>query len=367
MKKIKILHISETFASGVYTYIKNICKFLEDDNRFEIYTLYSTVRKENEREEVFRNEFSKNVIFIPICLSREISVKSDLKGVWDIRKVIKQINPNIVHLHSSKAGILGRLACVGLTKMNVFYTPHGYSFIREDISPVKKRIFYNIEKYITKFFKGTILACGDSEYDIGKKFTNDILLVRNGIKLEGFGVHKKVTSSTQVGKVVGTSGRIHLQKNPALFNEIASLLPSLKFIWIGDGELKDLLTSENIVVTGWKTNEEVMELINDLDVFISTSLWEGLPFNIIEAMALGKPIVSNDIDGNRITIENGINGFLCDTIEEFVQAINKCIEGQEKYGFLSEKRASELFDLDKNLEKLKGIYLNKTLHSTVKL
>ncbi|EPH10991.1 hypothetical protein HMPREF9713_02117 [Myroides odoratimimus CCUG 12700] len=354
MKKIKILHISETFASGVYTYIKNVCNFLESDNRFEVYIVYSTVRKENESEEVIKREFPNDVRFIPISLSREISIKSDFKGLISIRKIIKEINPNIVHLHSSKAGILGRMACIGLNQTQVLYTPHGYSFIREDLSKTKKSIFYNIEKYITKIFKGTIVACGDSEYEIGRQFTDDVLLVRNGIKLRSLNV---IVKQVNERSKIGTCGRIHLQKDPYLFNEIAKSLPECDFIWIGDGELKELLTSSNIIITGWKTNEEVMTLVNELDVFISTSLWEGLPFNIIEAMALGKPIVSNDIDGNRITIENGENGYLCSSNEEFVQAIHKSLENKEKYGVASEQRVNRLFDLDKNLEELKKIYL----------
>ncbi|WP_010250448.1 glycosyltransferase [Myroides injenensis] len=355
MEKIKLLHISETFASGVYTYIKNICKYLENDNSFQIYVLYSVVRQENENEEVINRDFSKNVVFIPISLSREISIKSDLKGLKNIRNIINEIKPNIVHLHSSKAGILGRLACVGLNNTKVLYTPHGYSFIREDISKFKRYFFLNIEKYITKLFKGDIIACGDSEYEIAKKFTNNVFLVRNGIKLDKLNL--PISNNSKDPIIIGTSGRIHMQKNPQLFNKIAKLLPNFKFIWIGDGEYIKVLNSSNITVTGWKTNEEVMELITKIDVFISTSLWEGLPFNIIEAMALGKPIVSKNIEGNKITVEQGINGFLCNEPIEFVDAIKKCVSNLKTFEKASRERAESLFDLEKNLMDLKRIYL----------
>lgn len=361
MKKIKVLHISETFASGVYTYIKNVCKFLENDKRFELYVLYSNVRTENEKEEIINKEFPNSTKFIPINLSREISIKEDFRGLLGIRNIIKKINPDIVHLHSSKAGILGRIACFGLKGIKVFYTPHGYSFIREDISLPKKKIFYGIEKYITKIFNGTIIACGDSEYELGKKFTNEILLVRNGIKLKKSDTINDLEGKREGEIVVGTSGRIHIQKNPYLFNEVAKLLPNVSFIWIGDGELKTVLNSSNIIVTGWKTNEEVLDLLKKIDVFISTSLWEGLPFNILEAMLLAKPIVSNNILGNRVTIKNGVNGFLCDSKEEFVNAIKYSFENKIKFGKASKDLVKELFDLENNLQKLKAVYLQNAI------
>lgn len=361
MKKIKLLHISETFASGVYTYIKNVCKFLENDERFEVYVLYSNQRVENEEENVIKKEFPANVEFIQLSLSREISLKRDFRGFLDIRKIVKKINPNIVHLHSSKAGILGRLACVGLTQVKTFYTPHGYSFIREDISLSKSKLFYGIEKYITKFFKGTIIACGDSEYELGKQFTDKIVLVRNGINLKELSVKKDLREKSKKNIIVGTSGRIHIQKNPYLFNEIAKLLPNVSFVWIGEGELRTLLNNPNITVTGWKTNEEVLTMLQELDVFISTSLWEGLPFNILEAMFLEKPIVSNNILGNRITIKNGENGYLCNTIDEFVFGINNCLENKDKFGRVSKDLVTELFDLERNLQELKTVYLQSEI------
>lgn len=362
MEKIKVLHISETFASGVYTYIKQVCQFLAKDKGFEIYVAYSNERIENEQEDVILQEFPSNVTFFKLNLHREISPISDFKGVLAIRNLIKKIKPNIVHLHSSKAGILGRISSLGLKKDTCFfYTPHGYSFIREDISKNKQCFFYNIEKYITKLFGGVILACGDSEYELAKIFSKSVVLVRNGIniKLIESRVSEISTKQSKDRHIIGTCGRICIQKNPSLFNKIALSMPDYTFIWIGEGEMRSELTSSNIIVTGWKTHSEVIMLLSKLDVFLSTSLWEGLPFNILEAMALKKPIVSNNIKGNSITVKNSENGFLCNKEFEFVNGIMSCIENNSTYGNASYTRVNELFDIEKNLQNLKEVYLRK--------
>ena len=98
-------------------------------------------------------------------------------------------------------------------------------------------------------------------------------------------------------------------------------LPDLRFLWIGDGELRDALTAPNIEVTGWLSRKEVLSLANQADCFLLPSLWEGLPISLLESMYLGKPCVVSDVIGSRDVIRDGENGFVCGTTEEFVRAI----------------------------------------------
>src|SRR5690606_9712262 len=159
-----------------------------------------------------------------------------------------EIKPDIIHLHSSKAGVLGRIASILFPKVKVFYTPHGYAFTREDISKFKKKLYWNIEKYVTKIFGGTTIACGDTEYEYALNI-GPAVLVRNSVKpITIKNEDKDELEDREV--LIGTIGRISAQKNPKLFNEIARHFPDIKFIWIGDGELKNSLTSRNITVTG---------------------------------------------------------------------------------------------------------------------
>src|SRR5690606_40648002 len=120
--------------------------------------------------ENIKKEFSKNVNLIEIDMVRELSPIKDFRSVLELRKLLKKLNPEIIHLHSSKAGVLGRFAnsLFFSNKKKVFYTPHGYSFLRQDISSSKRKLFRCIKKYTQRLFGGITSACGDTEYEIAQ-------------------------------------------------------------------------------------------------------------------------------------------------------------------------------------------------------
>ena len=109
-----------------------------------------------------------------------------------------------------------------------------------------------------------------------------------------------------------------------MFNEIAKNFPNIQFTWIGDGELRSELTSKNIVVTGWLERKEVLKYLNDSDIFILPSLWEGLPISLLEAMYMKKICIVSDVIGNKNVIQHKINGFIfhsVDDIKEILESI----------------------------------------------
>jgi glycosyltransferase involved in cell wall biosynthesis len=356
MKKIKVLHISETFAAGVYTYIKDICQYFDADNSFDSYVIYSGKRRDTEHNR-FCEDFSDKVTLIEVQMEREISPLKDLKSTIELYKMIKKIKPNIIHLHSSKAGVIGRVASKLYPRANVYYTPHGYSFVREDISKFKKKFFKSIEYLISTLFGGITIACGDTEYNYAKNI-GKAALIRNGISIKSL-EHLK-SSEINPAFTIGTLGRISHQKNPELFNKIAEKFPDFHFKWIGDGELKNLLNSKNIEILGWMNRDEALKKVVNFDIYVQTSLWEGLPFTIIEAMTLAKPIIATNVIGNKDAVEHGFNGFLCNNLEDFVNGINTIYGNnlvKKQMEIKSYERANDLFDRDKNFQTLKHIYL----------
>lgn len=356
MKKIKVLHITEPFAAGVYNYVKEICSFFDKEQVIESYVIYSPNRNGTDMEQIAK-DFSKETTLIQIPMSREISLVSDYKAIIALVREIRKIKPDVIHLHSSKASILGRIASAFYRKANVYYTPNGYSFVRKDVSDRKKRFFFLVEKWTSKLFGGTTIACGDTEFEHAQRI-GKALLVRNGVSPNE--LTKYITENKNTKFRVGTMGRLSPQKNPKLFNEIAVRLLDVDFVWIGAGQLKTDLISKNITITGWKTHSEAMEIVNTLDVYIQTSLWEGLPFTIIEAMAIGKPIIATNVVGNKDAVEDGYNGYLCNTSNSFENKLRKLIDSPElllKMGGNSILRCNSLFDQHKNFQYLKEIYL----------
>lgn len=353
MSKIKVLHISEPFVAGVYKYIKDICHFFEGNTDFDQHVIYSPSREGTSIEKI-EADFN-DVSLYPIEMQRSISPIKDFKAMVKIYKTIKSIKPDIIHLHSSKAGIIGRIAGKLYSKAEIYYTPNGYAFVREDISSIKKKLFFLIEKYATVLLGGTTLACGDTEYDLAKKI-GPSQLIRNGIIPDSFG---NLPKNSQQVQTIGSVGRLSNQKNPQLFNKIAECFPDIQFVWVGDGELRHELTSNNIIITGWKSNKDVIQKVKEFDVFIQTSLWEGLPFTILEAMALRKPIVATDVIGNKDAVEHGYNGFLCSSLDDFKNAVveltqNKDLRNQMEAN--SRKRVVEFFDQNKNFKQLEMVY-----------
>ena len=127
---------------------------------------------------------------------------------------------------------------------------------------------------------------------------------------------------------VFTLGRICNQKNPVLFNKIAEAMPDIHFIWIGDGELRNELSASNIEISGWMNRKEALKKALAADMFILTSLWEGLPMSLLEAMYMKKPCVVSDVIGNHDVIHNGNNGFVCNAVSEFVASIRIVKDGK---------------------------------------
>lgn len=356
MKKIKVLHISETFAAGVYTYIKDICQYFDTISTVESFVIYSGKREDTEPEK-FSKDFSKNTSLFQIQMEREISPFKDLKSLRLISKQIKKIKPDVIHLHSSKAGVIGRIASKSYPKAKVYYTPNGYSFVRQDISNSKRFLFKSIESLVNKMFGGVTIACGDTEYELAQGI-GKALLVRNGIHLDSLKHLIKIANNDVF--TIGTLGRMSNQKNPKLFNAIALKFPNIKFIWVGDGELKHELNAVNIEKTGWLKREEALNVLSNLDLYIQTSSWEGLPFTIIEAMTMGKPVIATNVIGNKDAVKHNYNGFLCDTLDDFETYISRVLNDKklkEKFAKASLVRANEIFDRDKNFKELHEIYI----------
>jgi glycosyltransferase involved in cell wall biosynthesis len=356
---LKVVHIIEALGGGVYTYFKDLSYYFGDDEiAKEISTtiIYSGNRKEIDPEKI-EAEFSKGVALIKINMVRELSAVQDFKSIIQLRKELKKLNPDVIHLHSSKAGVLGRIACFLLFKRKkIFYTPHGYSFLRTDISNLARKIYWTIEKSFQQLFGGITIACGDTEYEIAKKIGKSSL-VRNGINIKEVNQYASKTKNNIL--TIGIAARITEARNPKLFNKIALNFPDYNFVWIGDGELKTQITAPNIRITGWfMDRNEVLKELSAIDIYIQTSLWEGLPIAVLEAMALKKPVLATNSVGNKDVVVPNETGFLFNEIEELDSYLEilKNDKTRSHFGDNAYKRCQDKFDKNKNLKKLVTLY-----------
>ena len=145
MRKKKIMHIVEGFGGGVYSFLVDLCN--NSTEKYDVILVYS---KRPQTPEDFKKDFKAEVKLIQLNMNRNISLINDTKNLFEIIKIIKSNKPDIVHLHSSKAGVLGRVAgrFLGYNKENLFYNPHGYSFLQQNVSSRKKYLYFIIEKFL---------------------------------------------------------------------------------------------------------------------------------------------------------------------------------------------------------------------------
>ncbi|MZK52736.1 glycosyltransferase family 4 protein [Clostridium beijerinckii] len=323
---MKIMHIVEGFGGGVYSFLVDLCNSLSKED--EVILVYN---RRKQTPEKFEDDFKQNIKLINLQMKREISIISDIKSFTKMYKLIKEEKPDILHLHSSKAGVLGRCAgkLLGFSNENMFYNPHGFAFLQENISKTKRNVYYFVERVMGNL-AGTIIGVSKGEYIEGKKISNNCIRIDNSI--DNTILDKYIQNQEKASiKKIGTIGRIMYQKNPKLFNDIAEMFPNMEFIWVGDGELKHELKSKNIKIMGWMDRYDAIEEMNDIDIYLQTSRWEGLPIALLEAMYMKKASIVTNVIGNRDVINSGVNGFICNNKEDFKECIEKVLNDYSLY------------------------------------
>jgi glycosyltransferase involved in cell wall biosynthesis len=263
-------------------------------------------------------------------LKRQVSPFNDLFALWKLYRLIKRNQYIIVHSHSSKAGIIARLAARMAGTPAIVHTVHGWSF-HEHMSPGTRSLYIFLER-LTGRFSNALVVVGQSDIQKGLKEgigkPEQYHLIRSAIPLEEFnpGSEDRQAARQSLGipvtaPVLGNVGRFSAQKNPldwvAIAGRVGRSLPEAWFLLVGDGPLRpqveQALKDEGIfkrtVLTGLR--REVAQMMSAIDVFLLTSLWEGLPRVIPEAMAMGVPVVAYQIDGIVEAVQPGKTGYLC--------------------------------------------------------
>jgi glycosyltransferase involved in cell wall biosynthesis len=245
----------------------------------------------------------------------------------------------------------------------VVYTPNGAPFLSG--KNTLANYFYEQLERLGHGFGGKVICCSESELNAYKRIGIKARFVNNGITLPE-AAHPVSDGNNQKFRII-TSGRIVAQKNPYLFNTIATYFQEFngfEFIWAGDGAERDLLRAKNITVTGWLSTEDVKALVMQADIYLSTSLYEGLSFAVLEALSLKKPMLLSDCVGNRDVVKSGLNG---DLFKNETEAIIKLLHYYNNRAMLpimgefSHLICSTEFDVRQNFNTYRDIYTGAAL------
>ncbi len=316
-------------------------------------------------------------------LVREISPKKDLLAFWQLYRLFRKHRFDVVHSHSSKTGVIGRVAAKLAGVPMVTHTVHGFAFPAAN-SRLERWVFLAMEWLGTKC-SDKIICLHEADQQIAKNklgaSDTQLEVLANGvdtIKYSPTPAASKLAMREQLGLpkgavVVGMVGRLWRQKNPQAFVDAAINLlndgVNAHFVLVGDGELRDELqtlvndagVTNQIHFLGWRN--DTPQILQALDIFVLPSLWEGMPLAILEAQATGLPCVVSNIQGNNTLIVSDVNGYLFDLNkpEQFTKSIHDLINNKSlrgKLGMNNRETILKNFDIEKRVKKISEIYMS---------
>jgi len=372
MKKI-LYFITQSEFGGAQRYVFDLANNLKGD--FQIAVAMGEQGKDGKLAKIL----TKNNIeyFIIPSLKRNISPINDILALKKIIKLAKNYRPDIIHLNSSKISILGSLASL-FTKTKVVYTVHGWVF--NEPLPAWLKYFYLYAEKLTARFKNKIICVSEYDKRVALKYKiapeNKLVTIHNGLtpmdfynKIEA----QKILHLNSSDLIIGSIGNLYKTKGFTYLVEAANILISKNkisatFIIIGDGSERKNLESlikkynleNNFILTG--QIDEAAKLLRAFDIYVCSSVKEGLPYSILEAMQAELPIITTDVGGIPEMIENEKTGLLAKPInaQNLADNLQKLIVDKNLAAELS-KNAKQIvnqnFSLEKMISETKKTYL----------
>lgn len=331
------------------------------------------IYKERGELTEFANSAGIKSIFIN-SLVREINPINDLMAFYTLYKLFKKEKFDVVHTHSSKTGVLGRIAAKLAGVPMVVHTVHGFSFPAAQ-NKLTKLIYFIMEFVGSKFSDKIIcLHQDDKNIAVNKLKTKEanITIIPNGVNVEEFSPLPKVGENKC--KVIGMVGRLWPQKDPITLAEACVELckrrDDFELRFVGGGELEEQLKKiitdaqlrDRIKLLGWKS--DIAAQLREFDIFVLPSLWEGMPLAILEAQSTELPCVVSNIQGNNHLVTDNFDGLLFEpkNVSSLVKALEKLLDDPELLSYLAKNARNKIksdFDINVRTKQICKLYSDK--------
>lgn len=313
-------------------------------------------------------------------LVREIRPWTDLRALGALEGLFRRLRPDVVHTHSSKAGVLGRIAARRAGVPCVVHTAHGWGF-HDGQSPPVRAAFVAAERAAARRCDAIVVvadACREKGLAAGIGRPEQYETIRSAIDVSGVRAEggDRAAARAVIGlsadvPVVGMIGNLKPQKAPldfvAVAARIAARVPEAAFLVVGDGPLRPRVAraaaaaglAGRLRLLGWRT--DAVRLLGGFDLLLSTARWEGLPRVFLEAAALGVPVVATDVDGAREIVVDGETGRLrpAGDVEGLAAAAVSLLEDPARraaFGRAAAARVVPEFDLPRMFDLLDALY-----------
>jgi len=363
---MKVVHVIEPMEHGVFIWVIDMANNLVE-NGYDVTVIHSLRAATPEN---WRELFDSRVKLIHVQMGRAINPIIDIKALYKITRELKRIRPDVIHGHSSKSGVLARAAgfLLGQNKRTL-YTSHAihYPLIKQPL----KRSIYKLLELVSYWMGGTIVACSKREYDIileeiTKGNASRLKCISNGIDLsqieaKDYSCKKPINEKIRIGVL----GRVSNQKAPWVFASIAKQLlakhDNVEFVWVGGGDPEDEipLKEAGVIITGFLDRTSAIEETARLDIFLQTSLYEGLSLALLEAQAAGIPAVVSNIPGNDEVVVHAQCGFVGDdeaALTDFTEQLIESAVLREQLGTGARLYVQENFSFDAMGDQYKALY-----------
>lgn len=372
MKKILYV-LTKSGIGGAQKYVKDLAENL-DKNKFETKILCG-----GKDIKWLSNKTYPWLLFI-----------NDWLAVFELVKIFKNERPGAIHLNSSKAGVIGAIACLfmGKKRPQIIFTAHGWVFNHTNELNWFVKNFYIFLHKTSSLFMSKIICVSEYDYNLALEYNicepEKLVKIHNGIDVDMKFLNKKEARNNLIchcegfarGNLlnknwpwIGSIGRLVKEKNYETFVEAAKLIPSANFLIIGEGPRKKNLESR---IQNLKLEKRFFiispggndaQYLKALDVFVMSSVKEGLPYILLEAMAAELPIVVTEAGGMPELIKNHENGLMVAqrSPEALARAIGGLIENKvvaQELSLKAKEIVKERFSLKKMVFETEKIYNN---------
>lgn len=323
-EKIRVMRlIARLNIGGPAIHVSLLTQRLDPD-QYETQLVVGSLSDDEGDMSYYAQELGVQPTVIP-NLRREVSPVQDFRVLMSVYQLMREYKPHVVHTHTAKAGFIGRTAARMAGVPVIVHTFHGHVF-KGYFSPLKTQVFLTLERIAARW-TDTIITLTDSlrreladEYHITRKSRMSVLPL--GLDLQAFADVKRKSGEFRAAwdipadvPLVGIVARLAPVKNHTLFLEAAKQVlqqkPDARFAIVGDGDecanlrakVTEMGLSDHVIFTGWEKN--TASIYSDLDVKVISSVNEGTPVTLIEALSAGCPVVSTNVGGVSELLEGG--------------------------------------------------------------
>ncbi|MCD9024058.1 glycosyltransferase family 4 protein [Cohnella silvisoli] len=350
----RVLHVSEFTKGGIETHLNEVLKY-----QSESHDIYLIVSEQNSNRDTL--QISPDRLFL---YPYQRKPQYFLKAMRSIQKTVNEINPDIVHVHGTFAGVFLRTLFFFKRKRPVvIYCSHGWAFLMDTV-PWKRKLFALVEKVLS-LRTDFIINISNHEYEMAMNYglsSKKSVVVYNGVSDAPssdhlpFAVKKEKINLLYVGRFDRQKGFDLLLE---VFNE--HMFADVTLYLVGDTVLKqyEFKFPDNAVKIGWVDNSEIDRYMKSCDAVIVPSRWEGFGIVAIEALRNKKPVIASNRGALPEIIQHGVNGYIFDfdNKEELVSVVRSLNKSKlAAMGEIGERIFYEKFHSDKMNKQIERLY-----------